>query len=208
ASPSPSPSPSPAAAVPLATAWVYGLYAQGEAAAFEAERPRVEEMLGSLALERVALYTKVRNEKFGFAIRIPASWPATRTFSGAGTFLQQYASPSVGAEKRETLRASLTLTVEAIGGDASVDTHYKDTMVKLGDAFAVLSHAAWRGGYVDVLRSETGVAESRIKRFYRAADGRGYTLALDAREDIYPRVSRWCDMIASTLEVGSEVTAP
>jgi hypothetical protein len=203
-----SPSPSPAAAVPAPAAWVYGLYAQGDAAAFEAERPRVEEMLRSLALERVALYPEVRNEKFGFAIRIPPSWPATRTFSNTGTFLQQYASPAFGAEKRQTVHAFLTLTVEAIGGDATVDTYYKATMVKLGDAFAVLSHAAWRGGYVDVLRSETGVAESRGKRFYRAADGRGFTLAFDAREDIYPRVSRWCDMIASTLEVGSEVTAP
>lgn len=206
-SPSPSPSSSPAD-VPPAAAWVYGLYAQGDAAPFEAQRPLVEEMMRSLALERVAQYPEERNDTFGFAIRIPPSWPSTRTFSSTGTLLQQYASPAFAAEKGQTVNASLTLTVETIGGDASVDTYYKATMVKLGDAFAVLTHTPWRGGYVDVLHSETGVSESRGKRFYRAADGRGYTLALDAREDVYPRASRWCDMIAATLKVGSEVTAP
>ena len=170
--------------------------------------PVIEEMARSLTLERPARYPEERNEKFAFALRVPPSWKATRTFSGGGTFVSQYTSPAFGAEKRQTVHASLTLTVEPIGGDGSVDAYYHATMDKLGDAFAVLSHAAWRGGYADVLHMETGVAESRGKRFYRAADGRGYGLAFDARDDIYPRVSRWCDMIAATLKVGSEVTAP
>jgi len=56
-----------------------------------------------------------------------------------------------------------------------------------------------------VLWVETPMAVSRAKRFYRLVEGRGYALAFEARDDIYPRVSRWCDMIASTLKVGSEV---
>jgi len=207
--PTATPTPTPPAAAPAtATAWVYGLHAQGDSAAFDAQRSVVDEMLGSLALERTAQYPEERNEKFAFAIRVPPSWPSARTFSSGTTFLQQYTSPAFGAEKRETVHASLTVSVEAIGADGTVDTYYKSTMDKLGDAFAVLSHAAWHGGYVDVLHSETGIAESRGKRFYRAADGRGYALAFDARDDIYPRVSRWCDMIAATLKVGSEVKAP
>jgi hypothetical protein len=198
----------PAASAATARSWVYGLYAQGDAAPFQAQMPVIEEMARSLTLERTAGYPEERNDKFGFALRVPPSWKATRTFSGGGTFVSQYTSPAFGAEKRQTVHASLTLTVEPIGGDGSVDTYYHATLDKLGDAFVVLSHAPWRGGYTDVLRSETGVAESRGKRFYRAADGRGYALAFDARDDIYPRVSRWCDMIAATLKVGSEVTAP
>jgi hypothetical protein len=61
---------------------------------------------------------------------------------------------------------------------------------------------------VDVLHSETPVAVTRGKRYFFVADGRGYTLACEGRDDIYPRVSRWCDMIAATLVVGAEVTRP
>ena len=32
--------------------------------------------------------------------------------------------------------------------------------------------------------------------------GAAYSLAFEAREDVFPRVSRWCDLIASTLRVG------
>jgi hypothetical protein len=86
-----------------------------------------------------------------------------------------------------------------------VDTFYKATMDKLGNAVQVLSHAPWNGGYVDVLHSETPVAVSRGKRWYRVADGRGYVLALEARDDIYHRANRWCDLMAATLRVGPEV---
>jgi len=217
--PTPVPRPSPAASPPagktpaaapsaLPSAWVYGLYAQGEASAFESQMPMVEEMARSLTLERPALYAEERDDKLGFSLRVPSSWRATRTFSGGGTFVKQYTSPAFGAEKQQTVHASLTLTVEQAPGDGSAEAYQKATMDKLGEPFVVLTHTAWRDGYVDVLHSETPVAVSRSKRFYRTAGQRGYSLALEARDDIYPRVSRWCDMIAATLKVGPEVTAP
>ena len=49
------------------------------------------------------------------------------------------------------------------------------------------------------------MAESRAKRFYRVVEGRGYSLAFEARADVYPRVSRWCDMFAATLKAGAEM---
>jgi hypothetical protein len=205
--PSPTPIPTPAAvAAASASAWVYGLYAQGEAAGFEAEWPHIEEMMKSFSLERPALYPEDRNEKFAFSIRVPPSWRSARTFSSAGTHLQQHTSPAFGTDKRQTVHASLTLTVEPAGAD--VDSYYKTTMSKLGDTVVAISHTPWRGGYVDVLHSETPVAVTRGKRYYRVADGRGYTLACEGRDDIYPRVSRWCDMIAGTLDVGPEVKRP
>ena len=88
------------------------------------------------------------------------------------------------------------------------DAYYQAAMAKAGDTVSVLSHTRWRGGYVDVLHSETPVAVTRARRYFRVADGRGYSLACDARDDIYPRVSHWCDMIAATLRIGPEVTAP
>jgi hypothetical protein len=205
--PSPTPIPTPAA-VPAAGAssWVYGLFAQGEAAGFEAEWPHIEEMMRSLSLERPALYPEERNEKFAFSLRVPPSWRSVRTFSSAGTHLQQYTSPAFGTDKRQTVHASLTLTVEPASGD--VDSYYRTTMAKLGDTVVVISHTPWRGGFVDVLHSETPVAVTRGKRYYRMAGGQGYTLACEGRDDIYPRVSRWCDMIAATLDVGPEVRRP
>ena len=52
--------------------------------------------------------------------------------------------------------------------------------------------------------AETPMSASRVKRFYLVAGGRGYSLAFEAREDVFARVSRWCDLIAETFKVGAE----
>ena len=184
---------------------VFGLYAQGETPGFERERPLLEEMQRSLTLERAAGYPEFREPQHGFALRLPPSWKAGRHFGNKQQYLAQWTSPALAADKnRQTVHASLTLTVEPIGGDGSLEEFYRASREKLGDAFGVVSHGPWRDGYVDVLHTETSMAESRNKRFYRAAGGRGYTLTFEAREDAFPRVARWCDMIAGTLAVGSE----
>jgi hypothetical protein len=52
------------------------------------------------------------------------------------------------------------------------------------------------------MRTETPVAISYVKRFYFARSGRGCSLSFEAREDVFPRASRWADYIASTLTFG------
>jgi len=184
---------------------VYGLYSQADAPLFERYLPTIDEMERSFTLERPETYPAVRNDKFRFSIRVPPSWRSSRTFSVSGTYLTQFTSPPLAADRsRQTVHASLTLTVEPLPANVTVDGFYTEAMRKLGDAFKVISHAPWNGGYADVLWVETPMAVSRNKRFYRMAEGRGYTLAFEARDDVYPRVSKWCDMIASTLRVGSE----
>jgi hypothetical protein len=165
-------------------------------------------MARSLTLERPAHYVEERNEKFGFSLRVPPSWKSTRSFSGGGTFVTQYTSPPFGVERGQTIHASLTLTVETAPGDGGVDAFYHGLLEKLGDAYTVLSHRPWRRGYIDVLHSETPVAVSRSKRYFLTSGGRAYGLACDGRDDIYPRFSRWCDVVASTLKVGPELTSP
>jgi len=54
-----------------------------------------------------------------------------------------------------------------------------------------------------VMRTETPVAVSFVKRFYFAEAGRGCSLTFEAREDVFPRASRWADFIASTLRFGA-----
>jgi hypothetical protein len=184
---------------------VYGLHAQGPEGGFRVEEAALAALMGSLALERWALYAEERNDAFGYSLRVPPSWKATRSFSGGGTYLKQFTSPALGMDRGgQTVHASLTLTAEALPAGATVDTFYQAANAKHGEAFQLISHTAWKDGYVDLLRTETPMAESRGKRFYRIADGRGYTLAFEARADVYPRVSRWCDMIAATFETGAE----
>ena len=185
---------------------VYGLYAQGEAKSFERHLGAVLEMETSLTLERAALYPVLRDKDFAFSLRLPPSWHESRRFAGGGTLLLQYTSPPVGADKGgQTVHASLTVTVEPLGPGGNLDSLYEASRAKLGDAFPLLSHAPWPpNGYVDVMRSETPVTVSRVKRFYRARDGRGYALTFEAREDVFPRVSRWYDLIASTFQAGPE----
>jgi hypothetical protein len=183
---------------------VYGLSAQGDAAAYAEQSSAVLAMLESLSLERPAQWPEVKDAAFGFSLRVPPSWRQTRRFSGGGTLLLQYTSPPVGADRDgQTVHSSLTLTVEPLGREEDLESFYLGTRRKLGDAFQLIGHTAWKGGYVDVMRSETPVAVSRVKRYYRAGKGRGYGLAFEARDDVYPRVFRWYDLIASTLETES-----
>jgi hypothetical protein len=187
---------------------VYGLHAQGGAEGFEAHEPAVAEMMQSLSLERWALYTEERNDAYRYSMRVPPTWKSTRTFSGGGTFLKQFTSPPFGMDKGgQTAHASLTITVENVPAGSTAEAFHQATQSRLGENFQLLGHTPWKDGFVDLLRTETPMAESRGKRFYRVVEGRGYTLAFEARADVYPRVSRWCDMIAATLEAGAEVDA-
>jgi hypothetical protein len=188
---------------------VYGLYTQAEAPLFERHFPILEEMAKSLNLERLTTYPEQRNPAFSFSVRMPPSWRESRHFGGGGTLLLQYTSPALAMDQdRQTVHASLTLTVEPIPGAGTLEAFYEGTRQKLGSNFQVLSHEAWRGGYTDVMRTETPMAISRVKRFYRAQEGRGYSLTFEARDDVYSRVWRWYDIIASSLKIGAEMQSP
>ena len=186
---------------------VYGLFSQGDARPFAGQLAAIEGIEKSLTLERYATYVEERNERYGFALKVPPSWSLGRNFSGNGIFSKQYTSPAFAADKRQTIHASLTITSEPLPAGGTVDSFYAANHEKLGEAYKLVSHVPWNDGYVDVLASETQVFMYRTKRFYRAAGGRGITLSFEARDDVYGRVSRWCDMIAATLQVGPELAA-
>ena len=188
---------------------VYGLYSQGEAPLFERQFPVLDEMARSLTLERPASYREERDDAFGFSIRIPPSWRETRRFSGGGTLLMQFTGPAVAADKSgQTVHPSLTLTVEPTPAEGGLEAFYKATRTKQGEAFQTVSHAPWKDGYLDVLYSETPIAESRLRRFSRVSGPRGYLLTFEAREDAYQGIYRWCDIIADTMKIGPELQQP
>ena len=187
---------------------VYGLHAQGPAAGFQEQEAAVVEVMKGFALERWALYSDERNAEYRYALRVPPSWKTTRSFSGQGTYLKQFTSPVLGVDKGgQTVHASLTLTAEPVPAGATSASFYQAANAKLGESFQLISHSDWKDGFVDLLRTETPMADSRGKRFYRVAEGRGYSLAFEARDDVYPRVSRWCDMIAASFKAGAEIDA-
>jgi len=187
---------------------VYGLHAQGPAAGFREQEANVAEVMKGFALERWALYTEERNDAYRYSIRVPPSWKDTRSFSGQGTYLKQFTSPVLGVDAGgQTVHASLTLTAEPVPAGTTSAAFYQAANAKLGENFQLISHSDWKDGFVDLLRTETPMAESRGKRFYRVAEGRGYSLAFEARSDVYPRVSRWCDMIAASFKAGPELDA-
>jgi hypothetical protein len=185
---------------------LYGLYAWGVASLFEKHAPALEEMSRSLTLERLSEYPVRREDEFGFSLRLPPSWRETRRFAGGGTLLLQHTSPALAADRdRRTVHASLTLTVEPVSEGTTPEGYYEATLQKLGENLAVLKHERWQGGYTDVLRIETPLAISNQKRFYRVTGQRGYSLAFESRDDVFPRVSRWYDQIASSLRTGDEM---
>jgi hypothetical protein len=179
---------------------VLGLYAQGEAAAAEKQTPVLDEMWSSLTVERPDRYPVTTWKAQKASLGIPASWRETRRFSGGGTLVTSYVSPALAVEKgRQTVHASLAVTFEAVPEGGGLAEYYEATRRRLGDNFQVRSHAAFRGGYVDTMRTETPVAVTYVKRFYFAQGGQGCSLSFEAPEDVFPRASRWADFIASTL---------
>jgi hypothetical protein len=184
---------------------VVGLHVQGEGTAWGRSEAVLRQMATSLSFEKPDTYPRFRDPRFRVAIGMPRSWTESRTFSGGKSLMAQFTSPALAADKGgQTAHASLTLTVEPLSGDTTLDAFYSDTRLKLGGAFEVLSHKRWRDGYADLLSAETPLTISRVKRFYRVSGDRGYGLAFEARDDVLPRVSRWCDAIAATLQVGDE----
>ena len=179
----------------------WGLYAQGDAVAFESHRAALDEMWASFILERPELYPEQRFGAFGVSLGVPESWRETRQFSGRGTLLVQFTSPVLAVQSSQTVHVSLTMTVEQIPDGEGIELYYETTRARLGGNLRVLSHAEWNDGYVDVMRSETSLAVSYIKRFYRAAGRRGVSLAFEGRDDVFWRVDSWADLIASTLQI-------
>jgi hypothetical protein len=184
---------------------VVGLYAQGDAVAVEKSQATLDEMWSSFTIERPQDYPVRRWRDAETTLGVPASWIQTREFSGRGTRLVQYASPPLAVDRgNQPVHASLSVTVEPVPGGGGLREYYQATRAKLGDNFQVTSHQGFRGGYVDIMRTETSVTATFIKRFYFADDGRGCSLSFEAREDVFPRVSRWADYIASTLQLSGE----
>jgi hypothetical protein len=178
---------------------VVGLYAQGDAVAVEKSQATLDEMWSSLTVERPRDYPVRSWRDFETTLGVPASWTQTREFSGGGTRLVQYASPPLAVDNgNQAVHASLSVTLEPVK-DGGLREYYEATRAKLGENFQVSSHQGFRGGYV--VRTETTVAVTYIKRFYFAHAGHGCSLSFEAREDVFPRVSRWADYIASTLQL-------
>ena len=187
----------------------WGLYAQGETAAFEGHGEALEEMWASFTLERPELYPVKRWERFGVGLGVPETWREIREFSGRGTLLVQFTSPALSVQRGQTIHASLTLTVEEVPEGAEVESFYQAMRARLGDNLRVLSHEAWEDeGLVDVMRTETSVAVSYVKRFFRVEGDRGVSLAFEARDDVFWRADPWADLIASTLQVAPPPADP
>jgi hypothetical protein len=182
---------------------VVGLFAQGDAVAVEKQAAVLDEMWSSLTIERPDRYPVTSWKGQDASLGIPDSWRETRQFTGGGTLLANYVSPALAVDKgRQTVHASLSVSFEQVPEGGGLGEYYEATRRKLGDNFQVTNHAAFKGGYVDTMRIETPVAVSYLKRYYFAHGGRGCSLSFEAREDVFPRASRWADYIASTLRFG------
>jgi hypothetical protein len=183
---------------------VLGLYAQGEAVAMESHAAVLDEMWSSLTVERPDRYPVTVWKQQQASLGVPPSWRETRRFSGGGTLVTSYVSPALAVDKgRQTVHASLSVTFESVPESGGLKEYYEATRRRLGENFQVTNHSAFKGGYVDVMRTETPVTISFVKRFYFAENGRGCSLSFEAREDVFPRASRWADYVASTLRFGS-----
>lgn len=183
---------------------LYGLHARGPRADLEAFEPALERMRSGLRVERTEDWPLRREAGHGFALRVPESWPEARRFAGNDRLLVVHTSPLMAVDAGgQPVHASFSVTVEKLAaGVADADAFYNDVRMKLGDSYAVVSHAPWQDGFVDVMKSETTLSGVRVKRYYRVRDGRGYVLSYEAREDVFHRFARWFDRIAGSFELG------
>jgi hypothetical protein len=183
---------------------VVGLHARGEPEAMERLAPVLDEMSSSLAVERPESYPVTAFDEQRASLGLPPSWRETRRFSGGGTLVTSFVSPAMAVDEGgQALHASLSVTFERVPEGGGLREYYDASRRRLGENFQITSHAAFREGYVDVMRTETPVAVTYVKRFYFAREGRGCSLAFEAREDVFLPASRWADYIASTLRLGT-----
>jgi hypothetical protein len=185
---------------------IVGLHAQGDAEASARHAADLDAIWGSFTVERPERYPVHAWKAFGASLGVPDSWKQTQQFSGRGTMLVQFASPPLAVEKSQTIHAALSLTLEPAppGGLAE---YYEATRRKLGDNYVVANHEVVKDGIVDLMRTETPLAVSYIKRYYFVSGARACSLSFEAREDAFTNASRWADGIASTLRLGAPATA-
>lgn len=186
---------------------VYGIYEQAPAADFERHRRALEAIEQSLTLERPETWTERRADGQPLALRLPSSWTAGQSFATGGTYFMQFLSPALAIEKGQTVHASMTASVEPAPA-GTLEGYYQAGRARQGDAYKVFTHVPWRGGYVDMMRAETPISVARVKRYVWTRGTRGYSLSCEAREDVFPRVTRWCDAIASTLVIEGQPLPP
>jgi hypothetical protein len=182
---------------------VYGIYEQAPAPDFERHQKALQAIAESLTLERPEGWVERRLEGQPLTVRLPASWTPGQSFGSGGTYFMQFLSPALGIEKGQTIHASLTATAEA-APSGTLEGYAQTMRTRMGEGYKVLSHVEWRGGYVDMMRAETPISVARVKRYLWTRGGRGYALSCDAREDVFPRVTRWCDAIAGTLQLDGQ----
>jgi hypothetical protein len=185
---------------------IVGLHAQGDATASHQHAAALDAIWESFTLERPDRYPVHAWKAFGASLGVPDSWKRTQQFSGRGTLLVQFASPPLAVEKRETLHAALSLTLEP-APPGGLDEYYEATRRKLGDNYVVAGHDVVKDRIVDLMRTETPLAVSYIKRYYYVAGGRACSLSFEAREDVFRNASSWADAIASTLRLGTPAPA-
>jgi hypothetical protein len=179
---------------------VVGLYSQAEAAAAEKHRAVLDEVWASFTPERPDRYPVTEWKEQAAALGVPRSWRETRRFAGGETLVVHYASPALAVDEGgQTVHASLSVTFEPVSDGGGLAEYYEAGRRNRGDNFQLASHRAFRGGFVDVMRTETPISISWVKRYSFAKDGRGCSLTFEARDDVFPRVERWADFIASTL---------
>ncbi len=167
-------------------------------------------MQQSLTLERPDFYAELRDDAFAYSLRLPPSWRETRHFTGGGKAVLQFTSPPLGQDKsRETVHASLSLTVEPAPEDGSLESYYQQSRVNLGDSFQILDHKEWRGRLPRRAAHGDSARDVPAEAVLQGGLGpRATRLTLEARDDVFPRVGRWYDLIAGTFRVGSEMKTP
>ena len=186
---------------------VWGLFTQAEAGQFDPHQAVIDEMEKSLTLERPQDYTAYPDARYGFTLKVPPSWRMSTSLTNDTNYLKQFISPSVALDKKQELGASLTVTAEP-APPGGLDGFHAAVRKRLGETLLVLTSLSWRGGRVEMGRTETPLAVLRVKRYYWVSPTRGYTIACEGREDVFPRVTRWCDVIASTLEIDGRPLPP
>ena len=129
----------------------------------------LDEMWASLTVERPDRYPVRGWKAFDASLGVPESWRQTREFSGGGTTLVQFASPPLGDGQApdDPRRAVGHARARSPAAAACASTTTRPASSSATTTWSA-SHQAFRGGFVDIMKTETPLAVSYIKRYYFA----------------------------------------
>jgi len=189
---------------------LYGLFVRGEARTLEAYGDAIERMFDEFALEQGAFFPVYEAPGGEIHIKHPRSWNRTHAAAqgGESLFVGFRSTPLAVESEGTTVHATLEVTVNKVGPEATVESFYAQRTELLGDNYRLVRHEPIDevGAISTLYYVETQHADYLERTVYFVQDGKSFIYKFNARNRVYYAIEPWIDEIVQSFFLDSEVS--